>query len=526
MSLPKNAVEIVEFAATGEIVESIIKMPMLWSKRGASDKFGYWQICIGLAERELEPSEIEPKDTNGDWQGLLESWEPVTQDLIERGDCPDGYVGIYWTISGQEDGKESVSKPSFITVGKNEGKANYTTPFTQALREAMTQYNAKVRKGHITEDARKFIKKEGDTYTLEELIAAKHRGESPWRIHVMTLHDVNKANNWRHVQYPCYIQPKFNGTHFVVVHHPELPEHFITTGTEKVTVKGKSTVKKLGFKWNGDWYSRGMKDVASQDHIIAELAPSLEKRPGLHVTGELYIHGSHLQDIAGAARRVKDDTSKRGVAPKQEFHIFDVFYINEPEMPFEERLAIIDEMCDEMAHNEPPAQWCSKVQEYICDDKEQLMVLYQSFLDEKMEGGVIRNKDSPYEVGVDKAKRSYQTLKIKPREDEEFEIVDFTDGDKGKDKGALKWVCKTIDDDEKTLEFNVTPNWTYEVRYAAFKKLTANKKWFNEKIKGQMATISFSEKSKDGKPQQPKFLQFRDPDVEKEFADKIGIELE
>lgn len=511
MSLPKNAQEIIDFAALGKLKESILKMPVLWSKR-TNDKFGYWQVCIGLVNRELKPSEMDPKDTNGDWQGIIDTWEPVTQDLIERDDVPDGYVGVLWTRSGQEGGKETISKPTFISDGKNEGKANYTTPFTQAVRDALTQYNAKVRKGHITSDAKQFIKKEGDTYTLEELIKATHRGEFPWRVHVMTLHDVNKANNWRHVNFPCYVQPKVNGTHFVIVSHPELPEH---------TIKFPPTQKKKPIVAHMDWYSRGLESKAPQDHIFAELYPALVKRPGLHITGELWVKGMHLQDLSGASRREKDPkaNSKRAEAVKQEFHMFDVFYIDRPDMPFEERNALMEEIMEELVVDDKPPQWVHLVQAYIADDKPQLMTLYKGFLDEKYEGAVVRNTDSPYEVGVDKAKRSYQTLKIKPREDEEFLIVDFTDGSKGKDKGAIKWICKTSDD----LEFDVTPNWTYELRYAAFTALTKNKKYFTENIKGQAATIEFSEKSKDNVPQQPKFLQFRDSEVEQAFKKFIGL---
>jgi len=508
MSLPKNAKEIIDFAKLGELKEGTIQMPVLWSKR-TNDKFGYWQIIVGIADRELKTSEIDPKDTNGDWEGMLENWEAVTQEYIEREDLPEDYVGVYWTRSGQEGGKETISKPTFVTTGKNEGRANYTTPFTQALRDAMTQYNSKVRKGHITSDAKKYIKKEGEAYIIEELIKSTHRGDYPWRVHVMTLHDVSKANNWRHINYPCFIQPKINGTHFVVVQHPELPIH-------KMVIDGKKVDTHF------DWYSRGLESFAPQDHIMAELYPPLLKRPGLHVTGELWIEGAHLQDISGSARRIKDKTSKskRKEAVKQEFHIFDVFYIHEATMPFEERNAIIEEIFEEMSSSElGPPVWCHRVPTYEVDDKKQLMTLYDSFIDENYEGGVIRNSDSPYEVGVDKAKRSYTTLKIKPREDDEFEIVGFEDGDKGKDKGAIKWVCKTDKDDE----FNATPNWTYEIRYAAFKALKKNKKWFEDNIKGQMATISSSEKSKDGKPQQPKFLQFRDPEIETAFMEFIDV---
>lgn len=520
MALPKNAQEIVDFASLGTIDNGVIKMPTLWSKR-TNDKFGYWQICIACVNKELKPFEMSPKDTNGDWMKLIDEWSEINEDLIKRSDVPDGFVGVYWTSSGLEGGKETISKPSFVIAGKNEGKTNYTTPFTQALRDAMTQYNAKIRKGHITEDAKKFVKKSNEVYTFEELLNANHRGEFPWRVHVMTLHDVNKGNNWDKVQYPCYIQPKINGTHFVIVTHPDLPTHDIPVNLSDNKNK-KTTVVKVHM----DWYSRGLESFAPQNHIFAELYSVLESRPGLHVTGELWIKGAHLQDLSGAARREKDlnaKSSKRSESPKQEFHIFDCFYIDKPDMPFEERLGILEDIFNELNNTEPPPKWCKMVQTYTADDKDQLESLYRGFLDEKYEGAVIRNKSSPYEVGVDKPKRSYQTMKMKPREDSEFVIVDFTEGDKGKNKGAIKWICST----SKGNKFKVTPNWKYDVQYAAYKALITNKgkKFFNDNIKGKMATISYAELSKDDTPQQGKFLQFQDPFVEKTFAKFIGIEL-
>lgn len=514
MSLPKNAQEIVDFAALGVSENGAIAMPTLWSKR-STDKFGYWQIFIGCVNRELEPSEMDPKDTNGDWMALIDEWTEIDDNLIQRGDVPEGFVGVYWTRSGQEDGKETISKPSFVAVGKNEGRANYTTPFTQAIRDAMTQYNAKVRKGHITEDAKQFIKKEGEVYTIEELIKAKHRGEYPWRVHVMTLHDVNKGNNWAKVKYPCYVQPKINGTHFVIVAHPDLPTHKLTFGSIQKNV-------------HLDWYSRGLESFSPQNHIFAELYSSLEARPGLHVTGELWIKGAHLQDLSGAARREKADDSagksSKKPAVKQEFHIFDCFYIDRADMPFEERLALLEEIFEELNASESQSskKWCKLVPTYTADDRQQLDSLYRGFLDEKYEGAVIRNKDSPYEVGVDKPKRSYQTMKMKPREDSEFEIVDFTEGDKGKNKGAIKWICKANDN-----EFKVTPNWTYDIQYAAFKALNTpkGKEFFAKNIKGKLATIAYAELSKDKTPQQGKFLQFRDPKTEEVFAKFIGMSL-
>ena len=133
-------------------------------------------------------------------------------------------------------------------------------------------------------------------------------------------------------------------------------------------------------------------------------------------------------------------------------------------------------------------------------------------MDDDYEGAIIRNSDSPYEVGVNKEKRSYQTLKLKPRFDAEFKVVDFKQGKKGKEKGAVIWICEA-----NGKEFSVTPNWPQEERYKWFKELQKTDKKgktrFEKTWKGKMATISYATLSNDQLPQQPKFLRFRDEDL-------------
>jgi ATP-dependent DNA ligase len=67
--------------------------------------------------------------------------------------------------------------------------------------------------------------------------------------------------------------------------------------------------------------------------------------------------------------------------------------------------------------------------------------------------------------GKTSATRSKHLLKYKPLFDEEFEIVDYKSGDKGKEIGAIIFVLKTKDD--KT--FNAVPNMPYEERYSLYK---------------------------------------------------------
>jgi hypothetical protein len=86
-------------------------------------------------------------------------------------------------------------------------------------------------------------------------------------------------------------------------------------------------------------------------------------------------------------------------------------------------------------------------------------------------------------------------------------VVDFDEGKKGKDKGAIIWILKTHDTDK---QFNATPkNTTYEERYKLYKEAIAEK-GFTNKFKGRMMTIEYEDLSKDEIPLRAKSIGFRE----------------
>jgi ATP-dependent DNA ligase len=296
------------------------------------------------------------------------------------------------------------------------------------------------------------------------------------------------------------------------VHHPKLPERELT--------KEDGTLVRERI----DGYSRGRENYEGQDHVLLELAPVLKKFPGLHLTGELWKKGQTLQDISGASRRTAD--SSRGKAAKWDYNVFDCFYIDQPELGYEERQAVLDDVFDAL---DDQAKYVKRVQSYIVDNKEAAMKLYNKWMAEKLpdgrsvyEGAVIRNLHGPYEFGIDKEKRSYQALKWKPRPDAEWPVIRFKDG-VGKEKGQVIWICAENEDGvkrrtgevlplEERKTFAVTPNMPIDVRKHIFKKISVDD-FFEKNIKGQLYTISYSILSKDFLPQQPKGMRFRDQKI-------------
>jgi ATP-dependent DNA ligase len=471
--------EIVTFGEKGQLKDDVLKFPILYSM-DKGKKYRFWQIVVGLTKDEIE---VDRSDTDGNWLDKI-TFIPVTKAMIERSDLPENAQGIYWTRSGQEGGAVKITKPTYVAKGTNIGRKNYTTAFTGAIRRVMTKYNEKIKDGNTPD--KESLKPRDHVYKIEELLTSETRGKTPWRVFPMAFHSVENAKNWPKIKYPAIIQPKYDGTRLLVVSHPDIPNQI-------------------------DSYSRGRETYAGQEHIIDELKPMLENYPGLYVDGELWKKGYGLQDISGSSRRIK--SSKKGDPIKLEFHIFDAFYLDKAQT-FEQRSKLLDEL-----FKNHKSEYVFQVPNTIVDSKENALEIYEGFISEssQLEGAMLRNLDSPYELGINKEERTYKSLKIKPRPESEFKIIDFTDG-KGKNKNLVIWVCEGPE--PKNKRFTVTPNWPEAKREKTFKLFKSNPDKF-DLFRNEEAVIEYSILSNDGMPQQPKFLRFRKPELDVKLLDLI-----
>ena len=479
MSVPKKQREILDFVTDCEITD-IITTPTLYSKSVSVTglvKYYHWTAHIEISNSDIYPISLDMITER------LESW-------------PDDYTVKYYTISGQMPDKSNPkpaatkSKKTVVLAGTNIGRINFTTPLTQAIYRVRSEYLKRIKKGAEL-SVGQFESK--STMTISELINKSPDSEHPWRVYPMALHNVNEKNNWKRVKYPAYIQPKLNGARMTIVN----AEGHI------------------------DAYSRGGESI-NVVHILDDMSDMLAEYPNVYFDGEYYSHDSELQSISGSFRQlvIKDEL---------DFYVFDTFIVSGIET-YEERLARTTEI-----FNRFPLNRVFNVKPILVNNKRELMRIYRVFLNERFEGAVIRNSDSPYEFGFNKERRSYSTLKLKPRFDMEFRVIGYTTGTKGKAVGKIIWIC-TIDAEtvkrmaemfadkypamktdvseiDVPLTFNVTPNVTEEISRGLYLLAESG---FDE-FYNKWATISFSEPSVYAKPQQPKFLQFRDT----EFNDKI-----
>jgi DNA ligase-1 len=164
----------------------------------------------------------------------------------------------------------------------------------------------------------------------------------------------------------------------------------------------------------------------------------------IELDGELYCHGMSFEQITSITSRsmnIHEDHTKI------QYHIFDI--VND--QPQVRRTKMIQEF-----NNLSP--WLVIVPFYLCYNLEDVMRAYDTIIDFKYEGIIVRNIDAPYE-----RKRSLWVMKFKPKQEDDYEITgtqeEYDKEGLPKDRlGAL--CCKSGDGNS----FNVGTGFTDEQR--------------------------------------------------------------
>jgi DNA ligase-1 len=100
-------------------------------------------------------------------------------------------------------------------------------------------------------------------------------------------------------------------------------------------------------------------------------------------------------------------------------------------------------------------------------------------------------------TGVYRGVRSKELQKYKEFQDDEYEVVDFRQGE-GQEEGCVLWVCRT----PSGTPFSVRPRGTREDRAVLYQK--------GADYVGQRLTVRFQELTDDGVPRFPVGIAFRD----------------
>ena len=235
----------------------------------------------------------------------------------------------------------------------------------------------------------------------------------------------------------------------------------------------------------------------------------------------MYLHGRDLRWISGQARRERDDRSL-------EFHVFDCFFPAAKaaghDMASVDRQRYLDVFFRMAGRTMPHVR---RVKNFPAATMAAVDRLRDRFLEEGYEGAIVRKNCGGYRYGTNNY-HSSNLVKVKPVYDSEFRVVGFTQGLKGKDVGAVIWICE-VDPahavDKTDTTFSVVPNMSYAERYKVFACLSQTVPntpeavakgeaprltRFERDFRGLPLTVKYPERStKTGKPVQAKALAFR-----------------
>ena len=329
--------------------------------------------------------------------------------------------GIITTVYGDVDGKMITNKRT-VSEGKNIGKKNETTPFEQAILEAKSKWNEKVKRNgyveflDIKQDNEKHNKKETtpDLSSVRPMLANKYEERK------------------KYIKYPCFVQPKLDGVRCIAF-------------------RDKNEIQLM---------SRQGKMFPHLNHI----RKYLEKMEfDGFLDGELFTTELEFKQISGIVRKEKLNEESIKICNKIQYHVYDRFDLNNIDMPFKDRIKLLQK---QIRKNKS----IIKVNTYICKTEDDMMEKYTEFTDQNYEGIMIRNAEGPYKLKY----RSNDLIKLKPFQDNEYKIVDFKEGT-GRDSECVIWIC----DNGKGKKFSVRPKGTLEER----KELFLNgKKYIGKKL--------------------------------------------
>ncbi len=281
-----------------------------------------------------------------------------------------GIAKIY-SVYGTNGGKQVKSSYTVISVGKNIGKSNETTPLQQAMSNVESMYKKKIQAGYRDVNSDISVITKNTTF-----------------MYPMALHSWEKYKS--RISFPSIIQPKLDGLRCVANWNRE------TMSVDLFTRRGKGI--------------DGFMEIRNELHDI------LENNQSIHIDGELYKHGMMLQEISGIVRNTNDER-------KSELYLmtFDCFDVDNKGWVCEDRL-------EWLTSNVGDLNYIKLVDTQFVESEEESNILMRTWVDQNYEGIIYKNPNAVYEFSKIKEKRSSQYIKRKKVEDSEFRIIGFTNG--------------------------------------------------------------------------------------------------
>ena len=361
------------------------------------------------------------------------------------------------TESG-ELGGHLKSNQKILSNIKLSSKKGITSLEKYAEEQAKKLFNNKKREGYIEYNNNNNNNNENEINNAETQKKIEEENENGInkkitirKYYPMLAHRYNEKKG--DIKFPCFVQPKLDGVRCVVV--------------------------------GNKLYSRNGNRFPVLPHIENEL--KLYNKNNLILDGELFTDDINFEKIVGLVKKYKKSEEDEKNSLKIYLNVFD--YIDS-KLPFNKRLINLNQFFEKNKN----MKYIKQVKTEECPQEKNIEEFLEKYTKEKYEGLIIRNKSGLYEENT----RSVHLQKLKKFIDEEFEIIDYTMPDQGKEVGCVIWICKT----KEGKQFSVRPSGNYQER----KKLYREAK----KYIGKMLTVRYQELTNGHVPRFPVGVTIRD----------------
>ena len=348
---------------------------------------------------------------------------------------------------GQLDGKKQTVTRRY-TEGKNIGKKNETTAYTQCLNETKKKWTDKKDKENYKEEL-----EENDENRENNENKEKDKKFFPMLAH--TYEPESKKNKKNDIKFPCFVQPKLDGLRCIM---------YLSDSEIKCQSR------------TGTYFE-------SLSHITEELKDFFKNNSNIVFDGELYTDSIPFEELAGLIKKKKISPNDIERLKNVKYHIYDII---EERLPYTNRLEFIN-------NNINNFNYVTRVKTDFAEDKSNFKKYFGIYIQLGYEGIMLRNVEGLYKCNY----RSHDLQKYKEFLESEYVIGGFKEGE-GRDKGTVIWICKT--DDNK--EFSVRPKGSIEYRKACFDN--------GGKYIGKKLTVIYQELSELGIPRFPVGKAIRD----------------
>lgn len=253
------------------------------------------------------------------------------------------------------------------------------------------------------------------------------------------------------VKYPCFIQPKLDG--YRMIYNPKDDTLRSRTGAEyEILINSDihNALKEMNLEYPLD--------------------------------GEVYVHKDLAFEDYGVLRKKKITKDDKQKISKLEYHVYDI--VIEDEI-FESRFKELKKL----SFNEKVKLVCT----IECKNEKEVLYHHENIVAENYEGSMVRNKSGVYKCKF----RSYDLLKLKDFEDDEFKIINYTfeKDTTGGDNNLVVWICQT----KEGKSFNVQSKGTREERQELYKQAS--------KYIGFNLWVQYFGLTSDGVPRFPKTMR-------------------